>query len=89
MIQFKRYCLLKNVRLPALVAYQIFFKQLAGAMTIVFQQSINQSAIPDAWRLAHVTPLFKGKNDKTLPASYRPISLTEVACKLLERLIVN
>ena len=40
-------------------------------------------------RLAHVTPLYKGKGDKTVPASYRPISLTDVGCKLLERLIVN
>ena len=72
----------------------IFYKQLAGAvtlpMTIVFQQSINQRAIPDAWRLAHVTLLYKGKGDKTLPTSlYRPISLTDVACNLLERFIVN
>ena len=67
----------------------IFYKQLAGALilpiTIVFQQSINQNV----WKLAHVTPSHNRKGDKTLPASYRPVSLIHVACKLLERLIVN
>ena len=58
-------------------------------MTLVFQQSIKHSAILNTWRLVHVTPLYKGKGDKTLSVSYRPISLTDVACKLLERLIVN
>ena len=71
----------------------IFYKTLAGAlalpMTIVFQQSLHQKCIPDAWRLAHVTPLYKGKGDKTSPSAYRPISLTDVACKLLERLVAS
>ena len=56
-------------------------------MTIVFQQSLYQCCIPEAWRLAHVTPLYKGKGDKTTPSAYRLISLTDVECKLLERLI--
>ena len=71
----------------------IFYKQLAGALTlpmiIVFKQSVNQGAIPDAWRLALVAPLYKGKGDKTLLALYRPISQTHVACKLWEGKIVN
>ena len=71
----------------------VFYKTLSGAlvlpMTIVFQQSLYQCCIPDAWRLAHVTPLYKGKGDKITPSAYRPISLIDVACKLLERLIAS
>ena len=43
--------------------------------------------VPDAWRRAIVIPIFKnGKNPSEL-ASYRPISLTSHAAKLMERII--
>ena len=62
---------------------------LAQPLTVVFQQSLHQRAIPDMWRLALITPLYKGKGSKTSPDSYRPISLTDIACKILERLIAS
>ena len=42
--------------------------------------------MPDEWKLANVTPIFK-KGSKSLPCNYRPISLTSVVCKMLETLI--
>ena len=39
-----------------------------------------------AWKQEHVTPIYKS-GDRYLPASYRPISLTSIPCKILERLI--
>ena len=50
---------------------------------------MHQDTIPDAWRQAKVVPLYKGKGSKSDPASYRPISLTAVASKLLERIIAD
>ena len=41
------------------------------------------------WRLAHIVPLYKGKGDKSCLSSYRPISLTFVVSKLLERIVAN
>ena len=71
----------------------IFYKELAHVLalpiSIVFQQSLLQGKIPDMWRLAKVVPLFKGKGQKSCVSSYRPISLTDVACKLLERLVAD
>jgi hypothetical protein len=71
----------------------IFYKQLACVLarplTTIFQQSIHQCAIPDMWRKALVIPLYKGKGSKTSASSYRPISLIDVACKILERLITE
>jgi hypothetical protein len=55
----------------------------------VYQQSIYQQRIPDDWRLSKVIPLYKGKGDKSSPSSYRPISLTAIACKVLERIVVD
>ena len=74
--------------LPAL-----FYRYLAYGMTvplsIVYQQSLSQGRIPDALRQAKVIALYKGKGDKMDPSSYRPISLTAVACKVLERVVVD
>jgi hypothetical protein len=50
---------------------------------------MHQGRIPTAWKRANITPLYKGKGVKSLPSSYRPISLTCVACKILERIVVS
>ena len=60
---------------------------LATPLAIIYQQSIYQAKIPSDWRLAKVIPLYKGKGNKSDATSYRPVSLTSEACKLLERLI--
>ena len=39
------------------------------------------------WRSANITLIFKGKEEREAPSSFRPISLTDVACKHLERLV--
>jgi hypothetical protein len=71
----------------------IFYKRLAHElsypMTIIFQQSLHQRCIPDMWRKAIVISLYKGKGGRTCASSYRPISLTDIASKCLERLIAD
>ena len=62
---------------------------LASPLTIIYQQSLHQRSIPDMWRKALIIPLYKGKGSKDRADSYRPISLSDVACKILERLIVD
>src|SRR5664279_2488391 len=42
---------------------------------------------PSCWAHAIVTPIYKGGNASEL-SNYRPISLTSVACKIMERIIV-
>ena len=48
---------------------------LAPAMTILFQASIDQGTLPDDWKTANVVPIFK-KGDRCKAANYRPVSLT-------------
>ena len=50
---------------------------IAPVLTILFQASINQGKIPDDWKTAYVTPLFK-KGDRAKASNYRPVSLTSV-----------
>ena len=71
------------------IFYKCLAYWLASSLTTVYQQSIQQARIPDDWRQAKVIPLFKGKGDKSNPSNYRPISLTVIACKILESIIVT
>ena len=47
---------------------------------------MSEGVVPKDWRQANVTPIFK-KGSKTLPANYRPVSLTSVPGKLMESCI--
>ena len=62
--------------------------QLAHPLAIVFNRSLREGTLPSIWKLSLVVPLFK-KGLRSDPLNYRPISLTSVPCKLLERLICN
>ena len=55
-------------------------------LKLIFELSLSSGTVPKAWREANVTPIFK-KGLATDPANYRPISLTSIPCKLLEKLI--
>ena len=52
----------------------------------LFQSSLDSQVIPDDWRSANITPLFK-QGDKQQPSNCRPISLTSIVSKLLEQII--
>ena len=54
----------------------------------VLNLSLAQGKIPEAWKLARVSPIFKG-GDVTDPLNYRPISVLPVMSKVLERLVFN
>jgi len=44
--------------------------------------------VPEDWRKANVTPVFKkGKKEDT--GNYRPVSLTSILGKVMERLILE
>ena len=56
-------------------------------LTTIFQCSVFEAKIPDAWRCTKVFPLYKGKGSKDDPNAYRPISITSPVGKLLESFI--
>ncbi|KAK3108364.1 hypothetical protein FSP39_006467 [Pinctada imbricata] len=59
---------------------------VAPILTIIFQASSDQGKVPDDWKSANVTPLFK-KGDRARASNYRPVSLTSVCCKTLEHIV--
>ena len=61
---------------------------VAGPLCHIFNQSLRLSTVPNDWRHANVTPIFK-KGDKSKPENYRPISLTCIASKVLEHIVTS
>ena len=47
---------------------------------------MDEGAIPELWKCANVTAIFKG-GEKSKPSKYRPISLTSVLGEIMERII--
>lgn len=67
-----------------------FYKEtgrfIAFPLSVIFNVSLQFGDLPPLWKCAAVTPVFK-KGSPSDPANYRPISLTCIACKLLESVI--
>ncbi len=61
---------------------------IAPILTSLYQQSLDTSEIPSDWKEANIVPIYK-KSDRSKPANYRPVSLTAVASKMLEHIVVS
>ena len=67
-------------------------KSCASALTppfcLIFRQSLREGKLPVSWKQSLIVPIFK-KGSRHDPKNYRPVSLTSVPCKSLERVIAK
>ena len=56
-------------------------------LSIIFRKSLDSGEVPEAWKEANITPLYKKKGCRLDASNYRPISLTSVICKIMEKLV--
>ena len=56
---------------------------LSEPLSLLFKKSLRTSELPQQWKSANVTPLFK-KGSRSDPSNYRPVSLISIPCKILE-----
>ncbi|GAB0203674.1 mitochondrial enolase superfamily member 1 [Grus japonensis] len=59
---------------------------IAKPLSIIFERSWRTRDMPEDWRKASVTPVFK-KGKKEDLGNYRPVSLTSTPGKMMEQLI--
>ena len=57
-------------------------------LSITYQRSLLMGEVPEDWRLANVTPIYK-KSCREDPGNYRPLSLTSVPGKIMEQIVLR
>ena len=55
-------------------------KESALLLQAIFQCSIDNGEIPEAWKKTIISPVYK-KSDSSDPENYRPVRLTCISCK--------
>ena len=65
---------------------RVLENNLARPLTHIFNNSVETGIIPEDWKSANVTAIHK-KGSRHEAGNYRPISLTSVVCKTMERLV--
>ena len=61
---------------------------IAEPLSIIYQRSLLMGEVPEDWRLANVTPIYK-KGCREDPGNYRPVSLTSVLGKVIEQIVLR
>ena len=62
--------------------------ELSVGLGSIFQYSLDTSTLPMDWRDANISAVFK-KGDRHQAENYRPVSLTSIACKLIEHILCS
>ncbi|XP_072335049.1 multiple inositol polyphosphate phosphatase 1b isoform X1 [Scyliorhinus torazame] len=60
--------------------------EIAESLAMIFSSSLSTGVVPGDWRVANVMSLFK-KGIRDNPGNYRPVSLTSVVGKVMERVL--
>ena len=61
---------------------------LLRPLEIIFRRSLNEGKLPVRWKEANITAIHKA-GSRHKPENYRPISVTPICCRIMERLIRN
>ena len=66
--------------------YKTFAKELSDPIAKIWRRSLDSGILPVGCTSANITPVFKS-DDKSDPANYRPVSLTNHLSKIFERVL--
>ena len=61
---------------------------IAEPLSIIYQRSLLTGEVPEDWRLANVTPIYK-KGCREDLVNYRPVSLTSMPGKVMEQIVLR
>ena len=61
-------------------------EKIAEYLTEIFNESWRTGTVPEDWRRANISAIYK-KGPKKDAANYRPVSLTSVCCKVMEKFV--
>ena len=61
--------------------------EITKPLYMIYTTSLRTGKLPDAWKMANITAIYKNKGKKDEAENYRPVSLTSIACKMMESII--
>ncbi len=59
---------------------------IASPLALLMNTTTEYGILPNDWKKAFVSPIYK-KGTRNIAENYRPISLTSVVCKLMEKIV--
>ena len=74
---------------PDMIHPRVLFEladSISSSVTMLFRCTLFHGIVPKEWREALVTPIYK-KGSHHHAENYRPISLTSILCKTMERFV--
>ena len=71
--------------IPSRVLYELA-TTLSAPVCSLFRKSLISGTLPHAWKQGSVVPIFKS-GSRQEPSNFRPVSLTSILCKVLERVV--
>ena len=61
---------------------------ISKPLSMLFNNSLKMGTVPSEWKMAYIAPIHK-KNDRKMVSNYRPISLTCITYKVMEKKYTN
>jgi hypothetical protein len=70
--------------------YQSVYKQFPITIYALYNECLRRGRLPKKWKKVKIVPITKpGKENSMEVTKFRPISLTNVAGKVMEKLLIN
>lgn len=63
------------------------YHYLIKPLKVIFRCSLSSGVLPEGWKRGIIVPVYKNNGKPSSSASYRPICLTSVICKLFESVL--
>ena len=63
--------------------------ELSYLLAELFNMCLEESCIPDCWKVSSVVPVFKNVGERSIAKNYDPASPLSVVSKVFEKLVNN